>query len=246
MNEEKLEIRDKRNGDWYWISRLVYEEYAQKIGVIGLALYNAYASYARDKAEAWPSLKTVSRKLGISIPTILKYNKVLEEYGLIEIKSGKEDGKSNIIYLKKASEGIKQVNTPYKRALYPGIKQVNTNEKNTNEKNMNDLPTIVGSEPEGSQEEKQVNAIIPYFEPIFPAYKKLYTNKTQRAAIKRLLKIMPKEQLIATLQILPQVLLRPYAPRITTPLQLEDKLGELKIFIGQEKSKNKISIISTQ
>ncbi|MEM3905518.1 MAG: hypothetical protein QXZ17_01410 [Nitrososphaerota archaeon] len=50
MEEEiqKIEVRDIRDGDWYWIPRIVFEDYAPKIGVIGLALYNAYASYARD------------------------------------------------------------------------------------------------------------------------------------------------------------------------------------------------------
>lgn len=138
-----IEFRDKRNSDWYWISRLVYEEYSPLIGIIGLALYNAYASYARDKAEAWPSLNTISKKLKISIPTIIKYNKILEKYKLIEIKSGKEAGRSNVIYLLKVkgikqvnTQGIKQVNTRYKRSLDPGIKQVNTNDKNNNEKNI--------------------------------------------------------------------------------------------------------------
>lgn len=44
----KFEIRDICDSDWYWISR-VFDDYASKIGVVGLALYNAYASYARIK-----------------------------------------------------------------------------------------------------------------------------------------------------------------------------------------------------
>lgn len=57
MNKEreisKIEVRDIRDSDWYWISRRVFEDYAPKIGPIGLALYNAYASYARDKGSAF-------------------------------------------------------------------------------------------------------------------------------------------------------------------------------------------------
>ena len=66
MTEDNLiiEVRDMRNGDWYWVSRLVYEEYTPKIGVIGLALYSAYASYARDKGSAFPSQGRIAKILG--------------------------------------------------------------------------------------------------------------------------------------------------------------------------------------
>ena len=101
----KFEVRDIRDSDWYWISRRVLEDFASKIGVIGLALYNAYASYARDKGVAFPSQKTISQKLGISIPTINKYNKVLQKNNLIRIEGRK--GKSNIIVLLKV-DGIKE------------------------------------------------------------------------------------------------------------------------------------------
>jgi len=45
----KIEVRDIRDSDWYWISRSILEDFAPKIGVVGLALYNIYASYAREK-----------------------------------------------------------------------------------------------------------------------------------------------------------------------------------------------------
>ena len=66
----KIEVRDIRDSDWYWISRKVFEDYASKIGVIGLALYNAYASYAREKGSAFPSQRTISKRLGISLKTV--------------------------------------------------------------------------------------------------------------------------------------------------------------------------------
>ena len=103
-----IETRDIRDGDWYWIQRAVYENYAQKIGAVGLALYNAYASYAINKGFVFPSQNTISRKLRISIPTISKYNRILEKYGLIKIKSGKREGVSNVIYLLKIHRHIKE------------------------------------------------------------------------------------------------------------------------------------------
>jgi len=110
-----IETRDIKDGDWYWIQRVVYEDYAQKIGVVGLALYNAYASYAINKGFVFPSQKTISLKLKISIPTISKYNRILEKYGLIKIKSGKRAGVNNVIYLLKIcgklNKDIKELKT---------------------------------------------------------------------------------------------------------------------------------------
>ena len=95
----KIEVRDIRDSDWYWVSRKVLEDYAPKIGVIGLALYSAYASFAREKGMAFPSQETIAEILKISVPTLIKYNKVLEENGLIRIE--KRKGRTNLIYLLK-------------------------------------------------------------------------------------------------------------------------------------------------
>lgn len=103
-------------------------------------------------------------------------------------------------------------------------------------------PISLNQSEQSSQEEKSVNDVIPYFEPINPSWRRFYSIVPQRAAIKRLLKIMAKEELIASLQVLPQIINRPYAPRATTPIKLEEKLGEIKIFIAQEKSKSQSRI----
>jgi hypothetical protein len=126
------EIRDMRDGDWYWISRRIFEDYASKIGVIGLALYNAYASYARDKGSAFPSQKTLAEKLRISKWTINKYNKILQENGLIKIESGKRKGKSNLIILLKV-EGMSQPHRGYVPNSDPGMSVAHTKENNMKE-----------------------------------------------------------------------------------------------------------------
>jgi biotin operon repressor len=101
LENQKIEVRDIGDSDWYWIPRVVFEEYTPKIGVIGLALYNAYSSYARDKGVAFPSQRTLAEKLGLSIKTIIKYNRILETNGLIKIERKKGKGKTNLITLLK-------------------------------------------------------------------------------------------------------------------------------------------------
>jgi len=73
-----------------------------------LALYNVYASYAREKGKAFPSQKTIAKTLNISVPTLIKYNRILEENGLIKIERRRREGKTNIVYLLKLfKEGSK-------------------------------------------------------------------------------------------------------------------------------------------
>ena len=83
MRNQKIEIRDIRNEDWYWISKKILDEYAFKIGVIGLALYNAYVFYA--KYSVLPLEEEVARRLGTSISTPRKYRKILEENEVLKV-----------------------------------------------------------------------------------------------------------------------------------------------------------------
>jgi DNA-binding Lrp family transcriptional regulator len=130
VQNQKIEVRSIEDGNWYWISRRVLEGFASKIGAIGFALYSAYASYAGNKGVAFPSQRTLARMLGISIKTIIKYNKKLQENGLIRIE--KRKGRSNLITLLKI-EGMNQVQTPPVVGSEGVLKQVQTKENNMKE-----------------------------------------------------------------------------------------------------------------
>jgi DNA-binding MarR family transcriptional regulator len=132
MENQTIEVRDIRDSDWYWISRSILEDFGPKIGVIGLALYNAYASYAREKGKAFPSQKTIAKKLGISLKTVRKYNKILVENNLIKIESGKKSGKSNIVTLLKVRGG-KHLPRGYEASSHLGRKELPTKENNIKE-----------------------------------------------------------------------------------------------------------------
>jgi len=237
MEKEKFQIRDLRNSDWYWIQREIYENYIPKIGIIGLALYNAYASYSRNEGKCFPSQGLIVKKLKISIPTIIKYNKILEQNGLIKIESGKKKGIVNIISLLK-TKGIKQVKTPSKPGLDQGIKQVKTESEAIESKAKKEI-VIVKQGFTG----KDINDLIKLFKPINPTYERLFANKTQREALERLVKKFGKEKVENMIKSLPKIFGKPYAPRITTPYLLEQKLADLIAYIQQERSKPKKGII---
>lgn len=80
-----------------------------------------------------------------------------------------------------------------------------------------------------------INSLIQEFEPINPSFARFYPNKTQRAALERLLKQHGEDQLRVIIQFLQKTNGRKYAPTITTPNQLEEKLASLKTFCEKQK-----------
>jgi len=82
-------VRDIRNGDWYWISRFVLQEYGPKIGILALSIYNFLASMADEKQSCFPSQSYIAKNLGCSRGSVSRGLKVLRDYNLIavEIKS---------------------------------------------------------------------------------------------------------------------------------------------------------------
>jgi len=82
-----------------------------------------------------------------------------------------------------------------------------------------------------------INRIIPYFEKVNPSYKRIFSNTSQRASLQRLVSQYGEERIKNLLYQLPSIIQRPYAPRITTPYELESKMGQLIAFMKQESIK---------
>ena len=90
----------------------------------------------------------------------------------------------------------------------------------------------------------ELQKLIELFKPINPSYQKLFPNTTQRKALQRLVDKFGYSEVQRLLEALPSIVVKKYAPRITTPLTLENKLGDLFIFMKQEKSnKSSMTII---
>jgi DNA-binding transcriptional regulator YhcF (GntR family) len=95
-------------------------------------LYNAYSSYARDKGIAFPSQETLAEKLGLSIKTVIKYNRILEANGLIRIERRKGKGKTNLVTLLKVGN-VNQFHTHPVAGSVKVVKGVQTKENNMKE-----------------------------------------------------------------------------------------------------------------
>lgn len=76
----------------------------------------------------------------------------------------------------------------------------------------------------------ELKTIFELFKDVNPMCNHLYENKTQRNALQRLCDTLGSSELKEIIKYLPQLVGEKYAPVITTPMQLENKLGELKVF----------------
>jgi len=85
---------------------------------------------------------------------------------------------------------------------------------------------------------KDIAKGINLFKKINPSTEVLFVNKTQRASTKRLINKYGIGWLEKAVVRLEETNAMPYAPRITTPYELETKLGQLKVFLQQEKAKS--------
>lgn len=83
------------------------------------------------------------------------------------------------------------------------------------------------------------NDLILLFKEINPSYERFYKITTQRDAIERLVKKFGEQKVRAMIEALPSVIYQKYAPKITSPLELERDLGKLIAFYKQEKSGDK-------
>lgn len=84
---------------------------------------------------------------------------------------------------------------------------------------------------------KEIDFLIDLFKDVNPTYERLFGNTTQRASLERLVKKFGREQIESMIRFLPKIFGKLYAPRISTPYQLEQKLADLMAYIQQERSK---------
>ena len=120
--------------------------------------------------------------------------------------------------------------------------QTDTNKNEENKENeKKELAT-----PSVAEAKINLSPLIEKFKPLNPSYERLFPNKTERAALERMLAKFGYEELAKMIDFLPQIVSKPYAPRITTPYEMEKNLGKIKIFLLQEQGKvvkKKIEII---
>lgn len=98
--------------------------------------------------------------------------------------------------------------------------RLTTNKKEKNEKNNK-------KETSDSGESQDIPKIIDLFKGVNPSYQKLFGSPPQRKSVERMINVHGIEKLKQIISFLPKSNVTEYMPVVTTPCQLEDKMGQL-------------------
>lgn len=130
-------IRDLRDGDWYWLDRRVLRLYARRLGPSGIAVYNALASFADSEGqECYPTRKAIAHMLGLSRRTVSRKLRLLEELGLVSVEKTKSSYR--YLLLEPPAEAAAQT-TPRVTPEAPGGDKGSTSEGTRESTNNNHL-----------------------------------------------------------------------------------------------------------
>lgn len=100
-NKNKPQVRDLRNGDWFWINKQVLEH--KELNASDKLVYSGLAYFANEtEQKCFPSIPTLMELTNLTRPTIIKSLKALEEHRFVKVKRKK--GKSSVYYLLKISQ----------------------------------------------------------------------------------------------------------------------------------------------
>lgn len=227
------------------------------------ALYLVMKRLAGEEGTCWASAKQLAKRMRVSKSTVLKYRKKLLERGWIKKIGEKKVGQTKqlahefeIVDLwEKNSEYIeneikRSSGDPFKSERGRQGSQERSSGKQERSSSEPKEETAKNKQSRKKSLEKsldfsgeKINKMMKLFKGINPTINSLFANKTQREALSRLLQQLGEEGLSRIVsEILPRTNQQKYAPTITTPLQLEKKLGQLAAFLQRQKN-NSFNIV---
>lgn len=242
--------RDKRKKGWFWMDNEYLNEYGRYFGAIGTAIYVSLCRHADvETQKCFPAIKTIAEENNIGERTVKQYIKELAKYKLILIEKERntstQEWLNNTYTLLDKNEWIKPLRPLKKKRVVargnvrlwqePGAKHNISQGQRSHLKEdsyIKETHTIAAPSAAGNE----INRLIDLFKGVNPNYEILFQNKSQRAAIERMVKKWGYEKMENGIKILPAIVGKRFAPTITTPIQLENKMGDLKQFIDKERS----------
>jgi hypothetical protein len=103
------EIRDFRNGSWFWIQTHVWRD--KRLGKADKVTYGTLTSYANTSQEMYPSIKRIAEDSDLSARQVYRCIKHLESLGYVTIE--RTHGKSNLYKLAKTHEAPDSKKRPH-------------------------------------------------------------------------------------------------------------------------------------
>lgn len=221
-----------------------------------MKVFVAVCSYADNNGECFPSRRALKDITGISEKAITTAISNLEEKGwLVRENRKREDGSttSNMYTIQLFAPIERGTGAGYqvgmetpspKRSTPPPQKIGRALPKNQGDIN---IPVNIPSKDKQLTSlatqalRDETNLVIELFKQVNPSYDQLFRNKTQRAAASRLLAKFGMPSMVKMLSTVEKTNGMPYAPVITTPVELERNGGRLKAFLTKHQTEKAVT-----
>jgi DNA-binding transcriptional regulator GbsR (MarR family) len=226
-----FEVRDMRHKEKFQVDDMYLNGYAKMVGVYGTAVYISLCRHVDINQKCFPSVEKLAEEHNCSKRQIIRAIKELEKLNLIKkVRMGKK--LANRYYLLDKSEWTNSHFIGDSQSLHQ-VTNSHFHSKDTHIKDTHskDIATVSVAD--------DINPLIDKFKQVNPSYKRLFSNTTQRKCLERLVKQYGVEKTESMIDVLPKIYGKSYAPVITTPIQLEDKLGALVSYLNKN-TNNKI------
>jgi len=220
----------------YWTERRKYSRAEAWIDLLFMARYGIETEEIWDRgellqiqyAQILTSMVTLANKWKRNRHWVKNFINVLEKNGsILIIIMNKRRTILQIVNMGKIKD-ILQGNE--QQFLQQELQQIDNRRAYKNKDNKENKEIINVVDP-------SINELLALFAQVNPSYELLYSNTTERRCLSRLIKQYGETEVRNLVTRLPSIVQRPYAPRITTPYELEVKMGKLLLYLKQEENK---------
>jgi hypothetical protein len=247
----KKRIIDKRQKEKYMMDDEYLNGMARLCGWKGTIVYTSLCRHASKDQECFPSIKLMAEQHDVGKDTILKGLKILEERKVIEIKKTRSKGgqwlNNTYILLDKSEWNYNQVahsDTVHQVAhsVAPSRSQRHDQVAHSDTKETHKQGNTL-KETHTSELSSQVNYVIDvFYNSINPTIN--YGNKTIRSSTEWMIKKWGVDAVIRMSEYACFVHGKQYAPTITTPHQLKEKISSLKAYKERQDANQELNVLS--
>ncbi len=220
--------------DPFWTERRKFSRAEAWIDLLFMARYGTETEEIWNRDELIPiryaqiltSVVTLARKWKRSRAWVKNFINVLEKKQSISIIT--MDNRRTILEIVNMDK-IKELLQNNEQQTLHQTEQHKSSRKTYKDKDNKVNKEIIKRKP-------RINGLLSLFAKVNPSYERLFANMTERAALERMIAKYGEDKLFNLISHLSEIVSRPYAPRITTPYELELKMGKLLLFLRQEKN----------
>lgn len=250
---KELHIRDKREKNWFYIDNQYLNGYAKILGSICTVTYLSLCRHADESEQTcFPQMRTIAEENGISVKSVERAIKKLEEWNIISVEKRKVEGRqisnlytllSKSVWAKKPTDnsptdpqslGYRQTNTA---STDRQNRQTPVLHNNTNKQYSLNKTKVVKTKVFKNPHE-DICKIIKAMESIDMNNSKFYNNPVQKEACDDLITFHGLETVLDFIPFLKNNFSKVFNPP-NTPVTLRNNWVKVIADIGYQMNKNK-------